>query len=473
MPHSFTLDPCVDMTLEHLEVLAGLPEAEQRHALGVDLSRYDFSPPSIEVIGSPINTRTLRSLVLPILKGMTKQSLGLVPNPVMLTHILTTRCNYSCGFCSFADSLNQKTDEMTLDEIELTYSSMGSSLNTIVYSGGETTLHPQIIEIIEAAYRSTPVKSVYIISNAWKPERLLEITHTLMQRCPDLHLTWSLSIEGFKTHNNRVRHTKNTNWDAWQNTIDTLYALKDARQTYGYTQLDVQLCSVCTPDNHSQMPLWYAFVRDILKPDKWNLNLMRRSVQMSQSALPDFVERRTAKYLQPFEETYIQVTNQVLQDAKSGHLRFTYHTGTPLEGAMKSAVDLISQRENRNTLFDAPKQFKCKAGTIGAYLSAVGEVGGCEEFVHNTNNPKSYGNVRDNQYNFLALWQGKQAKRFRQLTDCSTECVGCTLESQRNYPAILLSPKTLFHAYKLGVTLLEAQTPVETDSEVLLDALNS
>jgi MoaA/NifB/PqqE/SkfB family radical SAM enzyme len=461
MPLATTTDKIASgqLTLEDIDLLTQLDESERRHALGVDLSRYDFSPPPPEVLGSPIVTKTPRSIALPIAKGLVKQGLGITPDPVMLTHILTTRCNYSCNFCSFADSLNQKNDEMGLDEIELTYSSMGSALNTIVYSGGETTLHPNIIEIIEAAYRITRVKSVYIISNAWKPERLLEITHTLMHRCPELHLTWSLSIEGFKEHNNSVRHTKAPQWDAWQNTIDTLFALKEARRRYGYHQLDVQLCTVCSPENQAQMPLWYVFVKDVLKPDKWNLNLMRRSVQMSESALPDFIERRSSRRLQPFEEMYINITSQVLQDAKAGDLEFTYHTGTPLEGAMKSAVDLISQRENRNTLFDAPKHFKCKAGTIGAYLSATGEIGGCEEFVHHPQNPKGYGNVREHNYNFLALWKGKQAKRFRQLTGCSTECVGCTLESQRNYPAILLNPKTLFQAYKLGVTLLEAQTP--------------
>ena len=466
MSYTTTLDALASGHLTETEIqeMAGLPQHEKLRLLGVDFTRYDFTPPTVEQIGSPINTRTNRSVFLPVAKGILKQSIGMIPEPVMLTHILTTRCNYSCGFCSFADSLNQKTDEMSLDEIELTYSSMGSSLNTIVYSGGETTLHPQIIEIIEAAYRTTRVQSVYIISNAWKPERLLEITHTLMQRCPDLHLTWSLSIEGFKDYNNQVRHTKSPHWDAWQNTIDTLFALKEIRQLYGYAHLDVQLCTVCSPDNYQQMPLWYTFIRDVLQPDKWNLNLMRRSVQMSQSALPDFMERRQNGVLEPFEEMYINITRQVRDDAKSGDLKFNYHTGRPIEGAMKSALDLISQKENRNTLFDKPNLFKCKAGIVGAYLSSTGEIGGCEEFVHNTKNPKSYGNVRENQYNFMALWKGKHAKRLRQLTGCSTECVGCTLESQRNYPAILLNPSTLIQAYQLGQELLESQIESQNPS---------
>jgi MoaA/NifB/PqqE/SkfB family radical SAM enzyme len=441
------------------EQLARLPLDQRRAALGVDLQQYAgvWEKPFEK---SPLVSKTNRSIAMPIIKGMFKKRIGLVPDPVMLTHILTTRCNYSCGFCSFADSLNTKTNDMTLDEIELTYSSMGNALNTIVYSGGETTLHPHMAEIVEAAYRNTHVQSVYIISNAWKPEKLIELTHYIMQRCPGLHLTWSLSIEGFKNHNNRVRHTHSAEWDAWQNTVETMFALQQMRENFGYTLLNAQLCTVCTPENHESLPGWYAFVRDVLHPDKWNLNLMRRSVQMTESSLPQFHERREQKTLLPFEQTYIDITEQLAKDARKGALQFTYTTETPLEGAMKSAVDLISQDENRRTLLQQPALFKCQAGSVGAYISSTGQVGGCEEFVHNQNSPKVYGELRASQYDFKSIWNSRTARRLRQLTGCSTECLGCTLESQRNYPAILLSPRTLKQAYGLGKELLAPRDEV-------------
>ena len=130
--------------------------------LGVDLSQYPsvFQRETYEAIPS----RTDRSLFAPIMRGFASQMLYQVPDPVMLTHIVTTRCNYSCGFCSFADTLNAKTSELSLEEVEKVYATTGKNLNVIVYSGGETTLNRQLPEIIEAAYRLTPVQSVYIIS---------------------------------------------------------------------------------------------------------------------------------------------------------------------------------------------------------------------------------------------------------------------------------------------------------------------
>src|SRR5690242_14062037 len=81
------------------------PDTDERLVrLGVDLSKY----PSVwqRETFEPIPSRAKREIHGPILRGFGDQLLGKVSSPVMLTHIVTTRCNYSCGFCSFADTLN-------------------------------------------------------------------------------------------------------------------------------------------------------------------------------------------------------------------------------------------------------------------------------------------------------------------------------------------------------------------------------
>lgn len=423
-------------------------EAARLEFLGVDLNRYPavFNREAFP----PIDAVKNRELYRPIVKGFLENAIGRVSDPVMLTHIVTTRCNYSCGFCSFADTLNAKTDELSLEEIEKTYATIGQNLNVIVYSGGETTLNRNLPDIIEAAYRLTPVKSVYIISNAWKPDLLLQITHRVMQRCPGLHLTWSLSIEGPKPTNNATRYTKASQWDAWQNTIDAMEGLKAIRERFGYKELDVQLCTVCAPSNVDVLDDWYTTVRDLLKPDKWNLNLMRKSVQMSSHDLSSFEARRATQTLEPFETKYLEITQRVREDVLSGQLKFLYHTRTPEDGALKSAVDLISQEENRRTLTQEPLQFCCKAGGFGAYLGSEGTVSACEEFAHNPQENKAFGNVREADYNFQTLWRSPKADAYRAHVGKSPECKGCTLESQRNYPSILLSFKSLLKAKQLA-----------------------
>lgn len=432
-------------------------------ALGVDFSKY----PSIyqREAQREIVSRKNRGIVTALSKAFASRLIQRVPDPLMMTHILTTRCNYMCSFCSFADTLNTKTEDMTLPEIEQVYATMGNSLNTIVYSGGETTLYTDLPQVIEAAYRLTPVKSVYIISNAWKPERLFQITHHVLQRCPDLHLTWSLSIEGPKEYNNLERRTRAASWDAWQNTIDTLEGLKAMREHFGYSQLDVQLCTVCSPGNHGLMMDWYETVRDVLQPDKWNLNLLRKSVQMTEHDMASFDERRKQNKLEPFERTYLQVTERVRQDVLSGRLQFMYHTDNPMDGAMKSAVDLISQDENRRTVTEQSNKVACLAGYTGAYIGSTGAVSGCEEFANNPTDNKTYGLLREQEYDFQAVWRSQTANTLRQKTGNASECRGCTLESQRNYPSILVSLKNLGRAALLGQKIQKAAKSLAAHSE--------
>ncbi len=413
-------------------------------ALDVDLSKY----PSLykRKRYREIVSRQNRGLTIPLVRLYASRITKKAPDPLMLTHILTTRCNYRCSFCSFADTLNDKTDDLNLSEIEQTYTTLGNNLNVIVYSGGETTLNKDLADIIEIAYQRTPVKSVYIISNAWKPDLLFDITHQVMQRCPGLHLTWSLSIEGPRSTNNAERRTYSPEWDAWQNTVDTMEGLKYLRDVYDYKELNVQLCTVCSPGNYQLMDGWYETVRDQLQPDKWNLNLMRKSVQMTDHQMASFEERRQSKALEPFELKYLEITQRVQDDVFNGKLKFLYYTKNPYEGALKSAVDLISQEENRRTLREKPLQFECCAGTTGAYIGNSGDVSGCEEFANNPDETKVFGNLREFNYDFQEVWHSPEATNYRQKAGISKECRGCTLESQRNYPSILVSFKTLVKA---------------------------
>jgi MoaA/NifB/PqqE/SkfB family radical SAM enzyme len=419
--------------------------------LGVDLSKYKGVQE--RALFEPIVSKTNRTMSRSLFQSYRDYLIHRVPDPCVMTHILTTRCNYHCGFCSFADSLNVKHNDLTLAEIEKVYQTVGASLNVIIYSGGETTLNRDLPAIIEAAYRFTAVQSVFIISNAWNPHLILDITHRIAQSCPELHLTWSLSIEGPKAMNNAIRCTKAKAWDAWQNTVDALEALKAIRKRFNYKLLDVQLCTVCSPTNAHLLNDWYETVRDELKPDKWNLNLMRRSSQMTGSALPTFDERRASEKLQPFESMYVDISKRLKEDVLAGRLKFLYHTRTQQDGALKSAVDLISQEANRRTIMEQPPQFCCKAGTMGAYISSEGAVSACEEFAHGVQDNKTFGNLRLADYNFQKIWRGNKAAEHRSKVGKAPECRGCTLESQRNYPAILVSFKSLIEADRMALTI--------------------
>jgi MoaA/NifB/PqqE/SkfB family radical SAM enzyme len=134
----------------------------------------------------------------------------------------------------------------------------------------------------------------------------------------------------------------------------------------------------------------------------------------------------------------------------AGQLKFLYHTGTKTEGALKSAVDLLSQEDNRRVIRGESPEICCRAGNEGAYIGSDGQVSGCEEFANNPSDNKSFGNLRDVNCDFQALWHSEKAQKYRAQVGKAPECYGCTLESQKNYPSVLVSPKHLLAASQLA-----------------------
>jgi hypothetical protein len=101
----------------------GMPGAKQRahrsKRLGVDLSKYPAV--SQRQLFEPVVTSTNRALLWSLFRIYGDGLINRVPDPCIITQILTTRCNYGCEFCSFADSLNKKHNDLTLPEIEKLY----------------------------------------------------------------------------------------------------------------------------------------------------------------------------------------------------------------------------------------------------------------------------------------------------------------------------------------------------------------
>src|SRR5689334_10798637 len=79
---------------------------------------------------------------------------------------INEHCNLTCPVC-FAESSPQKSKHLPLDTINRMFDALVASEgepDLVQISGGEPTLHPQILEIIEAA-RRRPIKHVMINTN--------------------------------------------------------------------------------------------------------------------------------------------------------------------------------------------------------------------------------------------------------------------------------------------------------------------
>ncbi|MEZ4575182.1 MAG: hypothetical protein R2857_09760 [Vampirovibrionales bacterium] len=137
---------------------------------------------------------------------------------------------------------------------------------------------------------------------------------------------------------------------------------------------------------------------------------------------------------------YFDLTEQVRQDVLAGRLKFLYHTEHPMDGALKSAVDLMSQEENRTVLQGDPANSVPGRHQWGLYWQQQGR-----QWLRRVANATPPTTRRTTCSAISGTISGHLAwakhlippeKRLRQ------RCYGCTLESQKNY-LVLVSFKQL------------------------------
>lgn len=113
---------------------------------------------------------------------------------------VTGRCNAKCTMCFYAEDMDKKEKDLTFGEIKKLSESAGE-FNRLWLSGGEPTLREDLPQIIEMFYNNNKIKDVNMPTNGLKPDRVVEWIKYIREKCPDLNLTISVSVDGFgQTH---------------------------------------------------------------------------------------------------------------------------------------------------------------------------------------------------------------------------------------------------------------------------------
>ncbi len=154
---------------------------------------------------------------------------------------VTNACNLRCGFCCYAEHLNQ-TPDISFENM-LTISRTMPRFRALLISGGEPFIRPRLDEILLAFARNNGIASIYVPTNGWYLERTAEICRSFLDRNREVMLTLSFSVDGLADTHGRIRGKAET----FQNLCATIAHLAPWRDTYPNLRLRVN--SVVTPDN--------------------------------------------------------------------------------------------------------------------------------------------------------------------------------------------------------------------------------
>jgi len=296
---------------------------------------------------------------------------------------------------------------LTAAEWEKVFISLGRAVTWFTFSGGEPFLRPDLVEIIESAWRHCRPKVVNIPTNGSFPDRVVAAVERLTTTLTGTNLVINISLDAIGERNDVIRGLRKD----WQKANETFRRLKELAAP----NLTVGIHSVISTHNVHQFPA-IADQLMALGPDQY--------------------------IAEPAEEREeLQTMNTGITPAPAdfdiaiGHLekRLRRQRDDGLS-ALTRAIRLVYYRFARASLHRREQVIPCYAAIASAHIAATGDVWGC------CTRARPLGNMRASGFDFDAVWRSPAARAERRAI-ANRECA-CPLANAA-YTSILVNPRAL------------------------------
>ncbi len=345
--------------------------------------------------------------------------------PLFLTVFVTARCGLNCGHCFYREELlaGKASDELTLDEYDR-FTRRCPPFPKLIITGGEPFLRHDLADIVERFHdNASSARQITIPTSGVHPERVVALVERVLPPRPELILEIQLSIDGVAESHDAIRGKGA--WDKLMRTYHLLRPIQDRNEglriRFNYT------FSRKTQDHFEQT---WRFVTKELQNPHFDMVLVRRTtIDDAYWGKVDLDKYRRATELLQEQERI-----------KAG--------ADPLKQLLAERV-LVEREIIASHHAGTPVMLGCQAGTLTAIVGETGEVRPCEIL------DTSFGNLRDADYDFMALWKNGLADHHRAWVKdtgcyCTFEtCVRTTMSFQPKWYATIASR---FAQRRLGLT---------------------
>jgi MoaA/NifB/PqqE/SkfB family radical SAM enzyme len=298
--------------------------------------------------------------------------------PLNVTVSVTDRCNSRCRTCNIWRK--EAGQELTTEEFDRVFASLGRAPYWITFSGGEPFLRRDLEDLCQSAYTHCRPAILNIPTNGLLyrqiPERVAEIAH----RCPDSQLIVNLSLDGVGRRHDEIRSVPG-NFERAMQTYRGLQALNAPN-------LSVGLHTVISVFNLDEFDEVYAFAQG-LAPDSYVTEIAEERVEL------DTVDSG----ITPAVDDYARVIDALIERL---HAQRFHGISRATQALRLVYYDLVKRimRERRQVI-------PCYAGWLSGHILPDGRVWECS--VMGT----SLGNLRDVDYDLRRLWFSPRADEVR------------------------------------------------------------
>jgi len=340
-----------------------------------------------------------------------------------LIFFVTNACNLNCGFCCYADDLNQSRD-IPFEGI-LKISQTLPKFRALLLSGGEPFIRPRLDEIMLAFCRNNAVQSIYIPTNGWYHDRTDAICRSFLEQEHSAMLTLSFSVDGLAATHDRIR--ANGQRPVFETLCKTIEFLLPWQQKY--RNLRLRLNSVVTPDNIGEIKATVDFFHDRYHLDEHGLEIVRDSHWIG--AGHDSPERQAiaTQYLDLVDYAY----NLYYRHGNAGRRGQLGNLPERLSNAATYAFSRTMAEVKVERIMGRLWPYPCTAGRKILVISGSGSLRACEH----------RGEVADlRKFNYdvgQALASGAMDRECAQIRKDRCDCIhGCFVGNSLQY-----SPKSI------------------------------
>lgn len=360
---------------------------------------------------------------LPRLAGYRLAYEGLIkpPAPINLTLSITNACNSRCQSCDiwkiYPDEKERLAEELTLDEIERIFKSIGP-IYFFNISGGEPFLRKDIVDIVRLACQYLKPTVVHVPTNALLPQRIEDSVEKILEGMltwgpPGIKLTVKPSFDGVGEFHDWVRGIPG-NFKKLVNTVNRLKALKQR-----FPNLGVGVGTVISTVNIDHLPEIIERAK-AFGVDTYISEIAEERTEMRNvnSGITPTAERYREAIRAFQEDTLQRVKGAKGMELLTQAIRYIYYD-----------ITTAWLKERRQVL-------PCFAGVSNTHISAWGELWPCAVL----GDSRSLGNLKDHEYDFWSVWHSERADEVRAGIKAG-QC-DCPLANQA-YANVLLSPTAM------------------------------
>ena len=304
--------------------------------------------------------------------------------PLYLILFVTSRCNMRCGHCFNWGRAAAKHSELTLDE----YRRISAKMHDLIFmflSGGEAFLRPDLAEIAELFHRDNRVRKMQTPSNGSLPDAVRRQIGTIARRCPDLHYTVTLSVDGLGAEHDRIRGCPGL----FERVMETYRVLRDLQRQH--SNVGISFSITLSKANQDTALATYRYLRDQLRADNVYV-ILTRGEPRDPAAADVNLER--------LRELNAVVDAELLRGEVPGMSGFPF-------ASFMNAKNVLSREVVLRTAEEGRWQVPCHAGVLAGNVFENGDVYPCELL------DRPLGNLREADYDLPAIWRSQAADGVR------------------------------------------------------------